>query len=114
VVVETGGFVASFIPDTDSPYLDYATPLPGAEPTERARRRGTDRGPPGTRPATRLEFAPRAAPGVEPVLRAAGFDTEAVHEYLVCSPHTLTVPQSADSPRVERPTSDEEYAELPR
>ncbi|GGJ28709.1 GNAT family N-acetyltransferase [Streptomyces brasiliensis] len=111
VVVETDGFVAGFTPGTDNPYLNYATPLPGAEPTERDvaaligifRERGL---------LPRLEFAPQAAPSVEPVLRAAGFGTEAVHEYLVCTPHTLILPQSADSPRVESPTTDEEFAEL--
>ncbi|MFF1420447.1 GNAT family N-acetyltransferase [Streptomyces sp. NPDC058280] len=109
VVVETSGFVAGFTPDDDSPYLNYATPLPSAEPTERDvaaligvfRERGL---------LTRLEFAPEAAPGVAPALRAAGFGTEAMHEYLVCTPHTLTAPQSADSPRVETPTTDVEYA----
>lgn len=111
VVVETGGFVAGFTPDSDSPYLNYATPLPGAEPTQRDvagliaafRERGL---------LPRLEFAPQAAPGMAPVLWAAGFHTEAVHEYLVCTPHTLLLPQSADSPRVESPAADEEYAEL--
>ncbi|MFF8846328.1 GNAT family N-acetyltransferase [Streptomyces sp. NPDC015127] len=111
VVVETGGFVAGFTPDTDNPYLNYATPLPGTEPTEQdvAALIGIFRER-GLRP--RLEFSPQAAPGVTPVLRAAGFGTEAVHEYLVCTPGTLILPESADSSRVERPSTDEEYAEL--
>ncbi|MFJ9795268.1 GNAT family N-acetyltransferase [Streptomyces sp. NPDC101145] len=111
VVVETGGFVAGFTPDTDSPYMNYATPLPGAKPMEQDvaaligvfRERGL---------LPRLEFAPQAAPAVAPALRAAGFASEAVHEYLVCTPHTLTVPESADSPRVESPATEEEFAEL--
>jgi GNAT superfamily N-acetyltransferase len=122
-VVETGGFVAGFSPDTDSPYLNYATPLPGAEPTGRDvaalvgafRERGL---------VPRLEFVPEAGPGVEPALRASGFETEAVHEYLVCTPDglavprsvctqdTLAVPRSVDVPRVEVPVTDEEYGEL--
>ncbi|QTE02411.1 GNAT family N-acetyltransferase [Streptomyces cyanogenus] len=110
VVVETGGFVAGLTPGTDNPYLNYATPLPGAEPTEHdvAELIGVfrDRGL-----LPRLEFAPQAAPGVAPVLRAAGFATEAVHEYLVCTPRTL-VPRSAGSPRVESPATDRDYAEL--
>jgi RimJ/RimL family protein N-acetyltransferase len=61
VAVEAGGFVAGFDPGTTSPYINYATPLPGAEPTHRDvetliaafRTRGL-------RP--RLEFAPDAAP----------------------------------------------------
>ncbi|WP_448317341.1 GNAT family N-acetyltransferase [Streptomyces sp. CO7] len=110
-VVETGGFVAGFMPGTDSPYLNYATPLPGAEPTGRDvasltglfRERGL---------LPRLEFAPQAAPAVEPALRAAGFGTEAVHEYLVCTPGTLVLPTAAGSPRVETPATEEEFAQL--
>ncbi|MEV5143524.1 GNAT family N-acetyltransferase [Streptomyces sp. NPDC052727] len=109
VVAEIAGFVAGFSPDTDSPYLNYATPLPGAEPTERDltalieafRERGL---------LPRLEFAPEAAPAVAPALRASGFETEAVHEYLVCTPDRLTVPRPA--PTVETPATDQEYAEL--
>ncbi|MFJ1757169.1 GNAT family N-acetyltransferase [Kitasatospora sp. NPDC088134] len=106
VVVETGGFVAGFDPDTTSPYINYATPLPGAVPTggdvaalvAAFRERGLK---------PRLEFAPNAAPAVEPALRAAGFGTEAVHEYLVCTPATLVVPASA--PVVETPGTDEDF-----
>lgn len=111
LVIETGGFVAGLVPDTDSPYLNYATPLPGAQPTRRDvaalvrvfRERGL---------LPRLEFAPQAAPDAAPALRAAGFATEAVHEYLVCTPHTLIRHPSADAPRAECPATDEEYAQL--
>ncbi|KKD07690.1 GNAT family N-acetyltransferase [Streptomyces sp. WM6386] len=111
VVVETGGFIAGFTPDTDNPYMNYATPLPGAEPTEQDvaaliaifRERGL---------LPRLEFAPQAAPAVAPALRAAGFGTEAVHEYLICTPRTLALPRSGVSPHVESPTTDEEFTEL--
>jgi ribosomal protein S18 acetylase RimI-like enzyme len=111
VVVETAGFVAGLTPGTDNPYLNYATPLPGAEPTERDvsalirvfRERGL---------LPRLEFAPQAAPAVEAVLRAAGFADEAVHEYLVCTPRTLSLPQPSDVTRVQTPQTDEEFAAL--
>ncbi|WP_129305086.1 GNAT family N-acetyltransferase [Streptomyces sp. L2] len=100
-------FVAGFDPTSTSPYLNYATPLPGARPggrdvatlVEAFRDRGL-------RP--RLEFAPDAAPEVEPALRRAGFVTEAVHEYLVCTPSTLAPPPAAGF-RVETPADDEEY-----
>lgn len=111
-VVETGGFVAGFMPGTDSPYLNYATPLPGAEPTgdDVASLIGVFRER-GLLP--RLEFAPQAAPAVEPALRAAGFGTEAVHEYLVCTPDTLVLPSgAAGSPRAGTPVTDEEFAQL--
>jgi ribosomal protein S18 acetylase RimI-like enzyme len=111
VAVEAGGFVAGFDPGTTSPYINYATPAPGAEPTRRDvaaliaafRTRGL-------RP--RLEFAPDAAPEVEPALRAAGFTVEEMHEYLVCTPATLTVPTAAEGPLVETPGSDQDYASI--
>ncbi|MFJ9821851.1 hypothetical protein ACIRU3_42755 [Streptomyces sp. NPDC101151] len=33
--VEVAGFVAGFDPTTTSPYVNYATPVPGTEPTAR-------------------------------------------------------------------------------
>ncbi|MEV8096884.1 GNAT family N-acetyltransferase [Kitasatospora sp. NPDC085879] len=111
VVVETGGFVAGFDPDTTSPFINYATPLPGAVPTAADvaglvtafRERGLK---------PRLEFAPDAAPAVEAALRAAGFTVEAEHQYLVCTPATLTPPRHGDAPGpvVEAPTGDADYA----
>ncbi|MEW1912095.1 GNAT family N-acetyltransferase [Kitasatospora sp. NPDC085895] len=113
LVVETGGFVAGFDPDTTSPYINYATPLPGAEPTA-ADVAGLvaafrDR---GLKP--RLEFAPDSAPLVERALLAAGFTVEAVHEYLVCTPATLTPPRygNAPVPTVEAPGGDTDYAAI--
>ncbi|GAA3015671.1 GNAT family N-acetyltransferase [Streptosporangium longisporum] len=122
VVVQTAGFVAGFQRDSTSPYLNYATPVPGARPTgrdvaslvEAFRERGLK---------PRLEFAPDAAPAVEAALREAGFTTEAVHEYLVCTPATLTVPpptapvtgasaRAAAPLPVEVPSTDEDYASI--
>lgn len=122
--VETGGFVVGFSPGTDSPYLNYATPLPGAAPTGgdvaalvgAFRERGL---------LPRLEFVPGAAPGVAAALRAAGFGTEAVHEYLVCTPDTFAGRWlggdgrwlggnggGGGGPRVEVPGTDEEFRAL--
>ncbi|WP_035841073.1 GNAT family N-acetyltransferase [Kitasatospora azatica] len=108
LVTETGPFVAGFDPSTTSPYINYATPLPGAEPTgqdvaaliEAFRERGLK---------PRLEFAPEVAPAVAPALLAAGFTTEAVHEYLVCTPQTLTTPQFTG---VETPCSERDYSSI--
>ncbi|MEU4107028.1 GNAT family N-acetyltransferase [Streptomyces sp. NPDC048208] len=107
--VRIGGFVAGFDPTTSSPYVNYATPLPGTAPTdaEVASLIGAFRGR-GLLP--RLEFAPDAAPEVEPALRRAGFATEAVHEYLVCTPATLTRPTGL--PEVRTPCSDAEFTEI--
>ncbi|GAA1669090.1 GNAT family N-acetyltransferase [Streptomyces yatensis] len=112
VLVEAGGFVAGFDPSTTSPYINYATPLPGTRPTARDVKelieafRVRDLKP-------RLEFAPDAAPDVEPALREAGFTVEAVHAYLVCTPDTLTLPQDAEAGPtavpVAVPSTDEDY-----
>ncbi|WP_432922798.1 GNAT family N-acetyltransferase [Microbispora sp. CA-135349] len=108
-VVETGDFVVGVDPGTTSPYVNYATPLPGARPGGRevAALIGAFRER-GLKP--RLEFAPDAAPEVEPALREAGFTVEAVHDYLVCTPATLTRPQAALP--VETPSTDEDYAAI--
>jgi ribosomal protein S18 acetylase RimI-like enzyme len=121
VVVETGPFVAGFDPSSTSRFINYATPLPGAEPTDQdvaaliATFRERDLVP-------RLEFAPQAAPAVEPALCRAGFTTEAVHDYLVCTPGSLTrsVPPvgsdsgpagaSAAATTVEAPVDDADFA----
>ncbi|MFE2179397.1 GNAT family N-acetyltransferase [Streptomyces sp. NPDC059455] len=108
VLVETGGFVAGIDPGTTSPYINYATPLPGARPTARDvmelieafRVRGLK---------PRLEFAPDAAPAVEPALREAGFGVEATHAYLVCTPERLAVPRDTAAAPVAVPATDEDY-----
>jgi ribosomal protein S18 acetylase RimI-like enzyme len=108
---EIGGFVAGFDRATTSPYINYATPLPGARPhdgdvaalVEAFRERGL---------TPRLEFAPNAAPAVEPALRRAGFATEAVHEYLVCTPITLRIGTPPTVGAVETPATDEDYASI--
>ncbi len=117
--IEIGGFIAGFDPATTSPYINYATPLPGARPSRRDvaalidafRERGLK---------PRLEFAPDGAPAVDAALRQAGFTTEAVHEYLVCTPVTLTMPPAVGTARrlspvplqVEAPRSDEDYVSI--
>jgi ribosomal protein S18 acetylase RimI-like enzyme len=111
-VVEAGGFVIGIDPATTSPHVNYATSLPGAEPSaadvrslvREFRTRGL---------LPRLEFAPDSAPAVEAALREAGFGTEAEHVYLVCTPDThLPVPSGDLSPQVETPGSDEDYRAL--
>ncbi|CAM5373887.1 MULTISPECIES: GNAT family N-acetyltransferase [Streptomyces] len=108
VLVETGGFVAGFDPGTTSPYINYATPLPGTRPTARDVKelieafRVRDLKP-------RLEFAPDAAPSVEPALREAGFGVEATHTYLVCTPERLAVPRGTAAVPVAVPATDEDY-----
>ncbi|MBY8881449.1 GNAT family N-acetyltransferase [Actinacidiphila acidipaludis] len=121
LVIETGGFVLGFDPETRSPFVNYASPLPRAEPTaaEVARLVAEFRER-GLKP--RVEFVPAAAPAVEQALRAAGFAAEEEYAYLVCTPATLTMPRqrahrdSADPeawlPQARAPHADEEYAAI--
>jgi ribosomal protein S18 acetylase RimI-like enzyme len=123
LVVETGSFVAGFDPGTTSPFINYASPLPGADPAAAeiarlvAEFRSRDLKP-------RVEFAPGAAPAVEQALRAAGFAAEEEYEYLVCTPDTLVMPRQRTGshgpaavgpagrtalPKVRAPRTDEEY-----
>jgi hypothetical protein len=104
--VETGGFVVGIDPSTTSHHVNYATPLPGIEPTSADvaalvsafRERGL---------TPRLEFAPNAAPAVEAALYAAGFTVEEEHEYLVCVRDSLVPPDNP--PLVEAPETDADY-----
>ncbi|MEU7696494.1 GNAT family N-acetyltransferase [Microbispora sp. SCL1-1] len=109
--VEIGGFVLGVDPGTTSPYINYATPLPGARPGARdvAALIGAFRER-GLKP--RLEFAPDAAPDVRPALQEAGFTVEAVHEYLVCVPDTLTMPMPPAALPVETPSTDDDYTAI--
>ncbi|MFG1922463.1 GNAT family N-acetyltransferase [Cryptosporangium sp. NPDC048952] len=108
VALEAAGFVVGLEPTDPSPFLNYATPLPDAQPTPNDvtmliaafRERGLQ---------PRLEFAPDAAPDVEPALRTAGFTTEAEHQYLACTPPNLKVPTGN---HVETPHTDEEYTQI--
>ncbi|MFJ4711785.1 GNAT family N-acetyltransferase [Streptomyces sp. NPDC088785] len=107
--VERGGFVLGFDPDTTSPFVNYATPLPGAAPGPAdvaaliAAFRERDLVP-------RLEFAPDAAPRAAAALTAAGFTAEAEHTYLVCTADTLAPPVAG--PAVTAPESDADYLHL--
>ncbi|MGV9311272.1 GNAT family N-acetyltransferase [Streptomyces sp. NPDC003691] len=104
-VAEVAGFVVGFDPGTASPYVNYATPLPGSRPADGdiaalvAAFRGRGLVP-------RLEFAPEAAPAVAPALRRAGFGVEETQEYLVCAAGGLVVPEG---PAAGAPETDGEY-----
>lgn len=104
---QVGPFLAGFDRDSDHPYLSYAIPDDGAEPTpddvaalrEAYERRGR---------VPRLEFLPAVAPAAEAALVAGGFSVEGVLPLMTAAP--------GDSPDVEPPegielllpTSDED------
>jgi ribosomal protein S18 acetylase RimI-like enzyme len=87
-VESVGPFLASFDPDSDSPFRNYAVPARDARPTreevEDLRRAFVRR-----ERLPRLEFLPAAAPTVEAALIRAGFVTEARLPIMTCWPAGL-------------------------
>src|SRR4051812_45680491 len=86
--LDVGPFVIGWNPDNDNKYFSYATPRPGRE--VRAEDvaalvdafRSIGRTP-------RLEYVVSSAPALEGLLLAGGFQVEARHDYLVCTPATF-------------------------
>lgn len=83
-----GPFLATFDPHNDNPYLSYAMPDDGAQPTgadvaaliAAYERRGR---------VPRLEYLPAVAPHVEAVLLDAGLTVEARLPVMTCSPDDI-------------------------
>ncbi|MFG1721132.1 GNAT family N-acetyltransferase [Micromonospora chalcea] len=109
--VEVGPFVVGLDPTTTSPYINYATPRPGAAVTAAdvaalvAAFRAADRRP-------RLEYVTSCATDLEALLTAAGFTVEARHTYLVCVPDTLASPPVPDHLSLCEPGADWQRAAL--
>ncbi|MFY1661485.1 GNAT family N-acetyltransferase [Micromonospora sp. WMMD1274] len=109
--VEVGPFVIGLDPTTTSPYVNYATPRPGAAVTAAdvaalvAAFHAADRRP-------RLEYVTSCVPDLEALLNAAGFTVEARHTYLVCVPDTLASPPVPDHLSLCEPATDSQRAAL--
>ncbi|MEW2590419.1 GNAT family N-acetyltransferase [Micromonospora aurantiaca] len=109
--VEVGPFVIGLDPTTASPYVNYATPRPGAAVTAAdvaalvAAFHAADRKP-------RLEYVTSCVPDLEALLTTAGFTVEARHTYLVCAPDTLASPPVPDHLRLCEPGTDSQRAAL--
>jgi ribosomal protein S18 acetylase RimI-like enzyme len=107
--IEVGPFVIGWDPTTASRFINYATPQLDAVVTAAdvtalvAAFRDIDRVP-------RLEYVVSCAPGLEQQLLDAGFTVEARHDYLVCSPDSLTVPAVPDGFELAEPATDEQRA----
>ena len=102
-VERVGPFVATFAPGDAMPYINYAIPEDGAQPTaadvaalaEAYRRR--ERLP-------RVEYLPSVAPAVEAALIAGGFVVEARLPGMVCIPGgavTLPAPRTSATAAAE-------------
>jgi GNAT superfamily N-acetyltransferase len=108
---EIGPFVAGLDPDTDSPFVNYATPRPGATITAA----DVDTLISGFTAAgrkPRLEYVTSGTPELEDLLLAAGFTVEARHEYLVCTPETVSLSPVPPALRLAEPGTDLDRAAL--
>ncbi|KUL29854.1 GNAT family N-acetyltransferase [Actinoplanes awajinensis] len=103
--VQAGPFVLGLDHGTDSPHINYATPLPGAAITSDDVADLVTAF--GGRPP-RLEYVTSCAPDLEKLLLDAGFAVEARNEYLVCTPSSLATPPVPDGFRVFAPVTDDD------
>ncbi|MFG1988455.1 GNAT family N-acetyltransferase [Actinoplanes sp. NPDC048988] len=109
--VRTGPFVIGIDPSIDSPGINYATPLPGAEISGAdvtalvTAFRSYDRKP-------RLEYVVSTAPGLEQLLLDAGFTVEERHEYLVCTPDSIQLRPAPDGYELREPATDADRAAM--
>jgi len=109
--VEVGPFVIGIDPGTDSPGINYATPVPGVAIT----RSDVDDLVAAFREAARkprLEYVVSAAPRLEALLTAAGFTVEARHDYLICVPGALTAPPATGGFDLREPSTGAERLAL--
>ncbi|BBH63508.1 hypothetical protein ACTI_01930 [Actinoplanes sp. OR16] len=108
---EVGPFVAGLDPDTDSPWVNYATPQPDAKITvadvEALIAAFTE-----ARRKPRLEYVTSTAPELEDLLLASGFTVEARQEYLICTPAFVTASPVPPGLRLKEPTTDPDRAAL--
>ncbi|MFI1992686.1 GNAT family N-acetyltransferase [Actinoplanes sp. NPDC020271] len=105
--VDSGPFVLGLDLSTDSPHINYATPVPGIEITA-GDVRGLVQAFGTLKP--RLEYVVSCAPDLEKLLLDAGFEVESRNEYLICTPSTLTVPPVPEGFELFEPSTDEEFA----
>jgi len=91
-----GPFLATFTPETDHPYLNYAIPEDGAEPTrEDVAALEAAFGRRGLTP--RVEVLASTAPAAQAALRAAGWQEEARLVVMTCSsPPGLAAPAGVE------------------
>ena len=102
-----GSFLATFDGESDNPFLNYAIPDDGAQPSavevqalaEAYARRGL-------RP--RLEYLPGTAPEVEQALRAAGFEAEGRLPLMTRPSDRIVEPPHPEGVEFLTPRTDEE------
>ena len=110
--IDSGPFVIGIDPGTPSPWINYATPRPGADITAGDVRTLADVFR-SARRKPRLEYVVACAPSLEPLLKDAGWLPEARHDYMTCTPESLTAAPPGIAPLAtlsEAGTDDERAA----
>jgi GNAT superfamily N-acetyltransferase len=108
-VERIGPFLATFDPATDHPFLSYAIPDAGADPSPEdvaALRAAYERR--GRVP--RLEYLPSLAPAVEAALLAGGFTVELRPPLMTCTPGSAVDLPAPDGVELVPATRDEDLA----
>lgn len=108
-VVEIGPFVAGLDPETESPFINYASPVPGL-PITAADVAGlvTAFTEAGRKP--RLEYVTSCSPDLEALLLGAGFTVEERNQYLICTPPALGSPPVPPGLILAEPETDGDRA----
>ncbi|SDT79751.1 GNAT family N-acetyltransferase [Actinoplanes derwentensis] len=109
--IDTGPFVAGFDPETDSPYINYATPVPGV-PITAADITALVTAFAGAGRKPRLEYVTSCSPELEGLLLGAGFTVEERNQYLICSPSTLNAPPVPTGLELVEPETDRDRAAI--
>jgi GNAT superfamily N-acetyltransferase len=108
-VLEIGPFVAGLDPDTENPYINYASPQPGV-PITAADVTALIAGFTGAGRKPRLEYVASCAPELESLLVAAGFTVEERNQYLICPPERLNAHPVPEGLMLEEPATDPDRA----
>ncbi|MEU8661973.1 GNAT family N-acetyltransferase [Actinoplanes philippinensis] len=107
--IEVGPFVLGLDPDTESPFINYASPQPGAPITAADITELISAfAEAGRKP--RLEYVTSCAPELEDLLVTAGFAVEERNQYLICPPERLTVFPAPQGLTLEEPSTDPDRA----
>ncbi|MFI5894710.1 GNAT family N-acetyltransferase [Actinoplanes sp. NPDC051513] len=109
--IRSGPFILGIDPATESPGINYATPIPGA-PISAADVSAMVTAFCDAQRKPRLEYVVSTAPDLERLLLEAGFTIEERHEYLICLPETLSVPPTPDGFVLREPSTDDDRAAM--
>jgi len=108
---ESGPFSVGLSLDSDDPYVNYAVPAAGSEPTPEEVASLAEVFESRSR-HPRLEYIPDWAPKVEPALLEAGFSVECRTPLMVCRRIDLSIPTAPPGIMVQTPKSDRDIRHM--